>query len=109
MAPITKPVTLPDDVWTIGEGVAGGGAREDEGDGAMEVTESADTENMGVENKSCDMAGVQSDENMEESGQLEEEVVLKIVHCLEELYQCLRKAHHTIVSQLILYLLCKYL
>lgn len=97
MAPVTKAVTLPDDVWNIGEGV--GGTREDEGDGEMEVDESADTENMEPEDKSCDVPDVQSDESMEEGGQLEEEVVLKIVRCLEELCQCLKKVQHTIVSQ----------
>ncbi len=86
-------------------GVAVGVAIYDEGDGGMEVdkiSESAYTENIDAEIKqeSCDVAaGIQSDdESMEEGGQLEEEVVLKIVRCLEELRRCLETAQHTIVS-----------
>ncbi len=108
VTPVKTAPSNPGDFWNVGgeEGVALGVIKEevDDGVGSMDVdktTESAEVEQMDAETKeeSCDIVTGQSDVNMEESGgQLEEDTVLKIVQCLEELRKCIDTSQHTIVS-----------
>ncbi|XP_064393290.1 protein virilizer homolog isoform X2 [Halichondria panicea] len=101
----TAPSNPDDDFWNVRdeEGVALSVIKEeaDNGVGSMEVdktVESAEVEQMDAE-ESCDIVTGQSDVNMEEGGgQLEEDTVLKIVQCLEELRKCIETSQHTIVQ-----------
>ncbi len=109
----TAPSNPDDDFWNVRdeEGVALSVIKEeaDNGVGSMEVdktVESAEVEQMDAE-ESCDIVTGQSDVNMEEGGgQLEEDTVLKIVQCLEELRKCIETSQHTIVSGRVVHVVC---
>ena len=104
ITPVKAVSSLPDDFWNIEEeGGVAGAARNNEEDefGPMDVdkVEENQADSEQVKQESHDNGIGQSDSGMEvEGGQLEEETVVKIVNCLEELRECIEKAHQTIVS-----------
>ena len=105
ITPVKTVSSLPDDFWNIDEegGVAGPvRSNEDDEFGPMDVDKGepnqADSERVKQES-SHDQGSGQSDAGMEvEGGQLEEDTLVKIVSCLEELRECIERAHQTIVS-----------
>ena len=105
ITPVKTVSSLPDDFWNIDEEVGVAGpvrSNEDDEFGPMDVDkgEPNQTDSEQVKQESHDHGSGQSDTGMEvEGGQLEEDTLVKIVSCLEELRECIEKAHQTIVSR----------